>query len=254
MSQRLNALVGELMSDPGFTTGERAFPRALPVADGIALVAVMHAETDRWTAVRARVAEESGMGLACGRGCAGCCETVVVTSLPEALAVAAWLSLPEQEAARKRFLATFPPWFAAVGDAAEVLARLTDHSADRERYEAAHIDQWRRRIPCAFNQEGDCTIYPVRPVVCREAHAVRTNEHCFGERGDTIPPGRLKFGPLDDVLRRCHVLLQATHNALTDEKNRYASLCVAVYRLLETPERHHSQPPLNPPAGGSPNQ
>ena len=33
-----------------------------------------------------------------------------------------------------------------------------------------------RRAMCAFNHEGACSIYPVRPAVCRKAHALDTSE------------------------------------------------------------------------------
>ena len=45
---------------------------------------------------------------------------------------------------------------------------------DRPAYMKLHLGHWQKRIMCAFNQGGACSIYPVRPIACRNAHAVET--------------------------------------------------------------------------------
>jgi Fe-S-cluster containining protein len=118
-----------------------------------------------------------------------------------------------------------------VGDAP---VRLADLFARRDRagYEAAHVAQWRRRVPCAFLDGGDCTIYPVRPIACRNAHAIETNQRCFGDHPALVPASRLAFGPLDQFVRRADGLLAAAHAALGGERGRAEALCDLVARLL----------------------
>ena len=63
--------------------------------------------------------------IACGEGCSACCANFVRCSVPEAMAVAAWLDEPAQAEVRARFLAKLPAWRERAG-AAE-LAELEAH-------------------------------------------------------------------------------------------------------------------------------
>ncbi len=147
---------------------------------------------------------------------------------PEAIRVARWLQLPENRAVKDAFLQRFPEWRARVGDGPERLSALTEQK-NQEVYNAAHQAEWRKRVMCAFNEDGACTIYPVRPHTCRNGHAVDTAERCSG--GNTGPPAtRLAFVPLDQFVARANRMLHATANALGVPKSE--SLCVAVERLL----------------------
>ena len=81
------ALVGALTADL-----REGSTRRLPVitaAQGAAIARGLHAEVDGAHRDRAAHAAASGATIACGRGCTACCQTVVVTYLPEAARVAA---------------------------------------------------------------------------------------------------------------------------------------------------------------------
>ena len=73
---------------------------------------------------------------------------------------------------------------------------------------------------CAFNHEGACSIYPVRPMLCREGHAVETNARCCVDVALVNPPRRLTFAPVDEFMKRANVLLRATHNAIAGNETR----------------------------------
>ena len=150
--------------------------------------------------------------------------------LPEAQAAARWLLLPENDAARERFLLAYPAWRAAVGDAPSRLGELLSQG-DGEGYVAAHQAQWRRRLLCAFNQDGDCSIYPARPMACRNAHAIETSARCVGDSAGP-PAARLSYPALDQYLRGADRVLQAAHHALGGALRRPSALCDAVYQIL----------------------
>jgi Fe-S-cluster containining protein len=188
-------------------------------------------ELERGTAARAQVAARQGLPIVCDRGCAGCCEELVIVYLPEALAVARWLSRPENAEARSHFAAAYHDWRLRVGDAPQALAAL-HQAGDRDGYQAAHVEQWRKRVVCAFNKGGDCTIYPVRPLSCRNAHAVETPDRCFGDHPSGLPASRLAFPPIDDFMRRADELLAEAHRAAGGVPRRAEALCELVYRLL----------------------
>src|SRR5205823_414835 len=120
-------------------------------------------------------------------------------------------------------------------DAPERLAALAEDPARAAEYRAAHVAQWRRRVLCAFNRGGDCTIYPARPLVCRNAHAVETSERCFGDHPGGRPAVRLGFAPLDEFLARTRQLLRAAHHAVADSPRDHGALCAVVHHLLGAP-------------------
>jgi hypothetical protein len=231
MPDNLHRLIGELLADPAYATGRRSFPRTVSRDDAVGISAIVQREVDRATAAREEAAVSEGVRLACGRGCSYCCEELVLVFEAEALAIARWLARPENTAARARFMEAYPRWRTAVGDAPGALAELLGRG-DEPGYRAAHAAQWRRRILCAFNVGGDCSIYPVRPVNCRNAHAVDTAERCRGDQPDGAPATRLAFVPLDQFLARARGLDRALHHALGRPRNRPQALCEAVHRLL----------------------
>jgi hypothetical protein len=245
--EELARLAEALTADVGYATGERKFPRALTADEAADLAEALQRTVEHWTGERVRLAAERGARIACEppcaeggrvprgaaeRGCTGCCEELVIVSDPEARAVVRWLARPENAEARAAFLDAYPRWRAAAGDAPEQLAALTVHNRDRAAYAEAHVAYWRRRTLCAFNQAGSCTIYPVRPLVCRDAHAVGTNERCFGDYTGSVPAQKIRFGPLVDRLAQAHHVLQAAHNAISERTNQHAALCAAVHALL----------------------
>jgi Fe-S-cluster containining protein len=227
-ASRLNELVTQLTSEPGYATGTRRFPHPVPLADAIAIAAALQAQVDGSVEARTAHITELGLELACKRGCNGCCEEPIMVYRPEAVAVVRFLRRPEHAEIRAGFLARYPAWKAAIGDTPQ---RLSDLAArDPEAHLEVHMAGWRKRVMCAFNHDGACTIYEVRPIVCRGAHALDTSEHCHG--GTELPSKVFNFVPLDQVLRRSRGLLQATHNAIGGPRGRVEALPNIVYHLL----------------------
>jgi hypothetical protein len=225
---RLDPLIGELASDPAYATGERKFPRRVSLAEAAAIAGRLHDEVDRGVEARAAVIAGQGRELACKRGCNGCCEEPIMVYRPEAARVARWLELPDNAAARAAFRAAYPAWRDRMGDTP---ARLSAKFAgDPGKYVEAHIEAWSKGILCAFNHDGACSIYPVRPISCRTAHALDTSEHCSGAA--THAAVRASFVPLEQFVARSRKLLGAAHHAARGPKGRVEALCTVVYELL----------------------
>ncbi|HEY1553932.1 MAG TPA: hypothetical protein VGF94_03810 [Kofleriaceae bacterium] len=202
--------------------------RKLALDDAAALAARLHDELDRGVAERAAMIEAKGWRLACQLGCAHCCEEPVMVHRPEAARVARWLDRPENAAARAAFRAAYPAWRDRQGDTP---ARLGDvYARDPASYVDAHARAWAKRVLCAFNVDGACSIYPVRPIVCRTAHALDSNAGCIG--GTVEPRQRATFVPLDQFVARTRGLLAAAHQAARGPKGRVEALCAVVYELL----------------------
>jgi Fe-S-cluster containining protein len=152
--------------------GRRVRLPVVSAQDAAGLIALLHEQLERAIEVRtAYLAEqtEPTMKLACDRGCTACCTGPVVVGEAEAAAVAVWLlDHPELLA---RFHAVYPQWRAALGTLIE------DIFTAAERDQAA-MEYRRRKVLCPFNEAGDCTIYPVRPALCRKTHALESPEPC----------------------------------------------------------------------------
>ena len=153
--------------------------------------------------------------------------------------MARWLGSAAGAEARAWFLEKYPSWRERAGDGIEREADLNADYTRREEYERAHKEQWKRRVMCAFNHDGACSIYPVRPMLCREGHAVDTNARCCVDVALVDPPRRLTFAPVDEFMKKANVLLRATHNSIAGEEragtrvNRAEALCELVYRLAD---------------------
>ncbi len=229
----LAQLLTELASDPAYHTGRRAFPRTIDAEDAMVIAGSLQAEVDRYIAERDRLAAAKGVTIACTRGCSACCAHLVMVYAPEAIRVAAWLSLPHNAAIKAAFLAKVPEWREGAGDAPQRMSDLIASEDHNGRVEA-HLEHFRKGVMCAFNgSEGQCTIYPVRPVACRNAHAVDTPDNCRPDAKTGIPHVRMfHFLPLDEFVQRARLLERATHHAVGAEKLRPTALCEAVYQLL----------------------
>lgn len=226
---RLTRLVTELAADPRYATGSRRFPLPISSEEAIAIAAAFAEEFDAGTSQRAALAARQGLAIYCKAGCSTCCEIMVMIYRPEALAIAAWLKQPENQEARAQFLAAYPAWRAAVGDTPERLSRLFAAGQQTE-YDALHLEQWRKRVLCAFNRDGKCTIYPVRPLACRNAHALDTDANC---RADSPrPAAAVSFVPLARLLKDATRVLRAAHNATTPRRHEQQSICAFVHSLL----------------------
>jgi hypothetical protein len=226
---RLNELVEALASDPGYASGKRKFLLPVSLGDAETIAAGLQDEVDTGVTAREAAIAAQGLTLACKRGCTGCCEEPIMVFRPEAVRVARWLKQPENAEARAAFLAAYPAWKAKVGQTPARLSELSPGAP--EAYLAAHVAGWRQRVLCAFNRDGDCTIYPVRPITCRGGHALHTSERCVGSSPE--PAARASFVPLERFIARTRVLLGATHNAVGGPRGRLEALPNIVHHMLQ---------------------
>jgi Fe-S-cluster containining protein len=91
--------------------------------------------------------------LACGRGCNHCCHRPVGTTAPSVLRIAAALRERQTEA-----------------EFGQALARVV--ALDKETHGMPWTLAERPPFPCAFLVDGACSIYEVRPLVCRGWNSV----------------------------------------------------------------------------------
>jgi len=109
------------------------------------------------------------VSLDCRKGCSFCCYSMVVASAPEVFRIAQIV----RQRAGERLAATVQH----IGQA---------HQATVGRDEDGRLQE---RRPCALLLDGICTVYPVRPLVCRAmaSHTVAACESAFSDGVTNIP-------------------------------------------------------------------
>lgn len=237
------------MSDEGFRLAKlvqeiadrnKAGPVPIITAeDAVTILTALHQEMDDATASRAEFAAADGLHIACEKGCSGCCENTIITTDPEAMVVAAWLQEAAQHEAKSTFKANYRRWRERVGNRLNKLAiYLSVGSMDE--YEKLLLELWRERVMCAFNRDGACIIYPVRPNVCRSCHALDTAQHCRGDDPDGGRPTIIEFPALNDFMKRIRPLTHSLHLAVRGDEIGPAPLCATVHRLIGEPRQARS--------------
>lgn len=138
-------------------------------SSAVGFVANLHRAMDK-------VMQQSGSQ--CRPGCACCCSVRVEATEPEIFLIA-------------RELRQRPPAQIAI-------------LVERLRNRAAAADETSSRHDCAFLENSLCSIYEVRPAVCRRAHSLAAEKcRCFAPE---IPQNL-------DMLLRARVLMQGTSEA-----------------------------------------
>lgn len=196
----------------------------LPViqrGDAARLMHVMHAQLDHAIAQRT---EQIGERLACTMGCNACCKSPVLVTEGEAIAIVEWLRDPEHADVRARFEAAYPRWRTTLGE-------LVDQAGDPrlpDQTKAWCLAVQQRQAMCAFNHDGLCSIYPVRPALCRKAHALDTSANCSSDREQVQ---YYEHKQTEELYESQNAMRFALHMAVRPNGS-VGMLCSAVHRLL----------------------
>ena len=118
-----------------------------------------------------RVTDEAavaGHPISCRAGCAACCRQMVPLSIFEAEFLGEWFGTlpPERQAVlEERFRQALTKL-----KEAGVLEKIMDQSwgADDKSFVQMAIDYFHAEVPCPFLENENCSIHPMRPLVCRE--------------------------------------------------------------------------------------
>jgi Fe-S-cluster containining protein len=164
---------GEISVTAAVPAGQTNLTRILPV---------LQALDDSFVANVAAATAEVGHPISCKAGCCACCSQLVTISIFEAEALALWIrSLPEsiQHELAERFNQAFIKL-----SAAGLIDRLVqignqDGQSESESYRRVGLDYLYQRVPCPFLVDESCSIYPIRPLVCREYLVTSPPANCF---------------------------------------------------------------------------
>jgi Fe-S-cluster containining protein len=143
------------------------------------ILPVLQSLDDSMIAGIASQLSQIGRKISCKAGCAACCRQMIPISIFEAEALTVWIrSLPE---ARQRELEQrFHEVLRKLADAG-LIDRLVseDWFAATETSQQMALDYLYQRVACPFLEDESCSIYPIRPLSCREYAVTSPPEHCY---------------------------------------------------------------------------
>jgi uncharacterized protein len=108
----------------------------------------LHSQVD----LLAHTAQKASGSFACMEGCSSCCHARVEVTPPEVFAIANYLSAESKD--RRP----------------EVIEQLASRAKGLS-INPANKSQWSARPACALLVDHRCSVYPVRPAVCRKGHS-----------------------------------------------------------------------------------
>lgn len=139
----------------------------------------------------ARAAHRLGLKVSCRMGCAHCCRQLVPLSASEAAMVFEFVKTtaePRKSKICNRFSAAVAH-LDKIGLHSE-LKRLDDPAVSDEEQMAITRKYFEQQIACPFLENECCSIYAVRPSMCREYLVCSPADNCrdpYGKRIDKLP-------------------------------------------------------------------
>ncbi len=155
---------------------------SLPVPSGhvtlVQLLPALQTLTSNIVDAAVQVVNAEGYQVSCRAGCAACCRQLIPLSIFEAQSLAAWIrTLPsdQQQALEARFHAAL----LTLRDRG-LLSRLDPAlwNEDTARTEQLVFDYLAAEVACPFLVNESCSIYPIRPLICREYLVTSPPERC----------------------------------------------------------------------------
>lgn len=178
--------------------------------------------------------EKSGKKVSCKKGCGACCRQLVAISGVEADELAQLVAAmpPERQLViRARFDEAISKLVDAglidgntpVGDRTLIASDYGSRAASLQELARRYF---KLQIPCPFLEEESCSIYPDRPLICREYHVTSPAERC----------ARLFEQPIERIEVPVHLgdIVSSTVEKISGAKAYSVPLVLA----LESSEKH----------------
>jgi Fe-S-cluster containining protein len=190
-------------------------------------------------------ATEGGMPVTCSKGCDACCSQPISSSFFEAVLIKSYLEV--NPPVKEQFLARYDAWRSRIGDTKEydqilqsAIRALVDGSKDVSDYVRNAVDHFNQseKINCPFLEEHSCSIYPVRPVTCRQLLSIDDPVKCqIGEQARL-----LRAGDIDELTyRKLPILLMHLGRSFGFQGIVNSVLPITTYELMKHGEKYVDQ-------------
>lgn len=142
-------------------------------------------------------AAERDIHITCGKGCDACCSQPITGSFFEGVLIESYLEANPK--VKEQFLSKYDIWRSRIGDPKEygqtmqsALRALVNGSRDVSDHVSNAVNNFNQseKTNCPFLEEHSCSIYPVRPVVCRQLLSIDNPIKCqTGEQSRLLRSG-----------------------------------------------------------------
>ena len=135
-----------------------------------------------------QVAEREGKSISCCAGCDACCFQLVPIAPVEAIhleQVIEAMPEPRQSTIRKRFTEAVEQ-LQEEGMLERLEAAMLANNLDSAERQQMSDDYIGMKLPCPFLEEGSCSIYADRPLICREYLVTSPAVNCEHPTPETI--------------------------------------------------------------------
>jgi Fe-S-cluster containining protein len=149
------------------------------------MLPLVQAMTDAVVTGTSRALDEQGHPISCGAGCGACCRQLVPISEVEAQHLRDLVhSLPQPR--RSQVLSRFAQAHQRL-DEAGLLQPLRHYEAHTDaEFVPLGMAYFRLGISCPFLEDESCSIYPDRPITCREFLVTSPAENCTQPTPETV--------------------------------------------------------------------
>lgn len=121
--------------------------------------------------------EKQGAKISCKKGCAACCRQHVPISPAEARLMAAIVeNMPEP--GRSEFKKRFEQAVQRLRESGIMDQAMNYHQLSKKETLAMAKEYFELGIACPFLENESCSVYPFRPLICREYLVISPASHC----------------------------------------------------------------------------
>lgn len=149
------------------------------------LLPILRPLADRIVDIAIRRSEAEGKPISCKAGCGACCRQLVPITATEAVRIEQVVAeMPEPR--RSEILARFAAAEELFGRAGLLETLDGPPLRGKENLRQFGLAYFAVGVPCPFLEAESCSIYPERPLSCREYLATTPAERCANPTGETI--------------------------------------------------------------------
>ena len=149
-------------------------------------------------------AERAGASISCRTGCAACCRQVVPLAHVEADLLRSRIQqMPKPR--RTTVIARFADGRRRLAQAGLLEAMRRPDRVPSTEWQALALQYLALRIDCPFLDRELCSIYPDRPLACREYLVTTPAQHCWQPTAATVACVPLTVKPCNALMRAARV-------------------------------------------------
>ena len=190
------------------------------------MLPIFHKMSEAFADISVQAAAAGGNDVSCKAGCSACCRQAVPISEIEVYHIAELVNAmpePRRTEIRQRFAGSMQHF----REAGWLDALRSRKGRTWEGAEELVLEYFREDVPCPFLENGSCSIYEHRPVVCREYLVTSDPNNCTSPTAEGVKVVQLPIKPSSTLGK-----------IATGEASKSEGLFIILIMALELAERY----------------